>query len=100
MLNRAVEGHFNHPHERPWMPIADTLCPTLAHLVGAKTEEVACMSTLTANLHLMMTSFYKPTKERFKIVCEAKAFPSDRVSCSLDMGLQVATCFPFRTLFE
>jgi len=47
---------------------------------GAKPEEVCVMSTLTANLHLMMSQFYKPTSERYKILCEAKAFPSDQVS--------------------
>lgn len=48
--------------------------------LGAKEKEVAVMATLTSNLHLMMDSFYKPTPERYKILCEAKAFPSDQVS--------------------
>ena len=47
---------------------------------GAKESEVACMGSLTADLHLMMNAFYKPTLERSKILCEAKAFPSDQVS--------------------
>ncbi|KAG8217825.1 pyridoxal phosphate-dependent transferase [Butyriboletus roseoflavus] len=75
---RAVEGHFNHPHGREWMNIADTVAPLLAQLVGAQEKEVACMGTLTANLHLMMSAFYKPTPTRFKILCEGKAFPSDQ----------------------
>ena len=49
---------------------------------GAKESEVACMGTLTANLHLMLNAFYKPTAERYKILREAKAFPSDEVSTS------------------
>jgi len=75
---KGVEGHFDHPHGRNWMTIDSTVTPLLAELVGAKTEEVACMGTLTANLHLMMNTFYKPTQERFKILCEGKAFPSDQ----------------------
>ncbi|KAF8334063.1 uncharacterized protein EI90DRAFT_3121423 [Cantharellus anzutake] len=75
---RAVEGHFNHPKHREWLSITDKLRPTLAELVGAYENEVACMGTLTANLHLLMNSFYKPSKERYKIICEAKAFPSDQ----------------------
>jgi kynureninase len=50
---------------------------------GAKEKEVACMGTLTNNLHLMMDSFYQPTPERYKILCEARAFPSDQVSLLL-----------------
>ncbi|GLB35039.1 putative catalyzes the cleavage of L-kynurenine (L-Kyn) and L-3- hydroxykynurenine (L-3OHKyn) into anthranilic acid (AA) and 3- hydroxyanthranilic acid (3-OHAA), respectively [Lyophyllum shimeji] len=74
----AVVGHFSHPHGRPWTKYTDKLNPLMAELVGAKEKEVACMGTLTNNLHLMMDSFYKPTADRYKILCEAKAFPSDQ----------------------
>ncbi|GBE82014.1 Kynureninase [Sparassis crispa] len=75
---RGVEGHFDHPHGRDWVRIADLAHPMLAELVGAQEAEVACMGTLTANLHLMLSTFYKPTAERYKILCEARAFPSDQ----------------------
>ena len=51
----------------------------MAPLVGTKPENVAVMETLTANLHLLMASFYQPTREKFKIIIEGKAFPSDHV---------------------
>ncbi|PFH50665.1 hypothetical protein AMATHDRAFT_144490 [Amanita thiersii Skay4041] len=76
--SRSVIGHFSHPHDKPWVKYTDALHPILAELVGAKESEVVCMSTLTTNLHLMMNSFYKPTPKRFKILCEARAFPSDQ----------------------
>ena len=50
----------------------------LTKIVGALPEEIVVMNQLTVNLHLLMASFYQPTKERFKIICEAKAFPSDQ----------------------
>ncbi|KIJ16813.1 kynureninase [Paxillus involutus ATCC 200175] len=85
--SRAVEGHFKHPYGREWMDIADTVTPLLAELVGAQEREVACMGTLTANLHLMMSAFYKPTSTRFKILCEGKAFPSDQYAFASQASL-------------
>jgi len=72
----AVEGHFH--GEKPWWDYHERLAAPLAKIVGAKTEEVTVMNTLTVNLHLLMVSFYKPTAKRFKIICEEKAFPSDQ----------------------
>ncbi|KAH9901061.1 kynureninase [Cubamyces lactineus] len=83
---RAVEGHFDHPLGRSWMYIADTVHPYLADLVGAQESEVACMGTLTANLHLMLNAFYKPTAERYKILREAKAFPSDEYAMATQVS--------------
>jgi kynureninase len=77
---RAVTGHFLHPHSRPWKNVDAPLTPHLAKLVGAKEEEVAHSSTLTSNMHNLFTSFYRPTKERWKIVIERGSFPSDWVS--------------------
>ena len=61
----------------PWLTSADDLRPALGRLVGAAAEEVVAMNTLTVNLHLLMSTFYRPTAERFRIVIEDAAFPSD-----------------------
>jgi len=72
----GVEGHTDAKH--PWMPYHEFLSESMAKIVGAKPSEVVIMNGLTANLHLMMVSFYQPTKERFKIIIEKDAFPSDK----------------------
>lgn len=72
----AVEGHFR--GARPWMHYHKFFLPQTARLVGAREEEVVVMNTLTTNLHLLMVSFYRPTAQRFKIIMEAGAFPSDQ----------------------
>ncbi len=72
----GVEGHFEAKY--PWLPYHENLTDMSARLVGAKPSEVVVMNTLTVNLHLMMVSFYRPTKARFKIVTESGAFPSDQ----------------------
>ncbi len=71
----GVDGHFRAKH--PWYPYHEAFLDTGARLVGAERGEVVMMNTLTVNLHLMMVSFYRPTRERYKIVIEDPAFPSD-----------------------
>jgi kynureninase len=72
----AVEGHFY--AEKPWWDYHERFANPLSKIVGALPSEVTVMNTLTVNLHLLMVSFYRPTKTRFKIICEEKAFPSDQ----------------------
>jgi kynureninase len=74
--NLAVEGHFE--GRRPWMHYHKFSKKALAKIVGAKPVEVVAMNQLTVNLHLMMVSFYRPSKTRFKIIIEAGAFSSDQ----------------------
>jgi len=72
----GVEGHVH--AKRPWLYYHKFSKKTLSKLVGAKQIEVVSMNQLTVNLHLMMASFYRPTKNRFKILTEAGAFSSDQ----------------------
>jgi len=71
----GVEGHSN--AKNPWIPYHEFLTKSYSKIVGAKPTEVVAMNTLTVNLHLMMVSFYRPTKNRHKIIIEEDAFPSD-----------------------
>jgi kynureninase len=72
----GVEGHFL--AKNPWLSYHELLTDKMAKMVGALAEETVMMNQLTVNLHLLMVSFYRPTKTRHKILCEAKAFPSDQ----------------------
>lgn len=72
----AVEGHFTGPTH--WMNYHRLVRDQLARVVGAQPVEVVAMNTLSVNLHLMMVSFYRPTRERPAILMEAGAFPTDR----------------------
>src|SRR5687768_14653424 len=71
----AVDAHLG--AKTPWYSYHETLREPSARLVGARPNEVICMNSLTVNLHLMMATFYRPTKARFKILMEEPAFPSD-----------------------
>jgi kynureninase len=74
--NFGVEGHFE--AKNPWLSYHELLTDTMAKVVGAKPVEVVVMNTLTTNLHLLMVSFYQPSKTKYKIIIESDAFPSDR----------------------
>ncbi len=73
----GVNGHFDHSYNRPWVSIDTNVIDETARIVGAKPCEVAIMNSLTANLHFLMIAMYTPNKDRFKILMETKAFPSD-----------------------
>ena len=74
--NSAVESHFSGDY--PWIKIQDDIKLILKDLLGCDTSELAIMNALTVNLHLLMVSFFKPTKKRNKILIEDNAFSSDR----------------------
>jgi kynureninase len=71
----GVDAHLE--AKTPWYTYHEPLREPTARIVGAKPVEVICMNSLTVNLHLMMATFYRPTKSRFKILMEDPAFPSD-----------------------
>ncbi len=71
----GVDAHFK--QDGPWFSYHELVREPLARLVGGLPHEVVAMNSLTTNLHLMMVSFYRPTHERYKILMEPTAFPSD-----------------------
>ncbi|KKY17306.1 putative kynureninase [Diplodia seriata] len=88
--NKGVYGHFQPLEDavsKPWVDIDEDAKVESAKIVGAQPEEVAVMQTLTANLHLLMASFYRPTKDRYKIIIEGKAFPSDHYAVQSQIQL-------------
>jgi kynureninase len=87
---KGVTVHFT-PHEDAYLPkfieTDEAAANLLAPIVGASPDEVAAMGTLTTNLHLLMASFYRPTKEKTKIILESRAFPSDHVCKSTNLAV-------------
>ena len=92
----GVEGHFE--AKNPWFGYHEIFAKPIAKIVGAKENEVVVMNNLTVNLNLLMVSFYRPTEKRFKIICEAKAFPSDQYA--LEMQVRSAGLNPDDTIIE
>ncbi|MFM8471946.1 MAG: kynureninase [Candidatus Kapaibacterium sp.] len=81
----GVEGHFNAMH--PWYSYHAQFREPLAALTGALPTEVTCMNSLTVNVHLMMTTFYRPQGRRTKIVLLGNEFPSDRYAAESHVRL-------------
>jgi len=94
--NWGVEGHFH--AKNPWFSYPEQFAEPIAKIVGALPKEVVVMNNLTVNLNLLMVSFYRPTKERYKIICEAKAFPSDQYA--LEMQVKSAGFNPDKAIIE
>ena len=76
----AVDGHFH--SGRPWISYHRLATQGFAELTGSLPHEVVAMNTLTVNLHLLMASFYRPTPDRYKILIEKGAFPSDNYAAA------------------
>lgn len=76
----GVEGHFH--AKRPWLPYHEFVTASLAKLAGAKVHEVVAMNSATVNAHILLSAFYRPTKQRSKILIEQSAFPSDEYAAA------------------
>lgn len=92
----GVEGHTE--GRRPWLYYHHFTKKPLARLVGARPNEVVAMNQLTVNLHLMLTTFYRPTAQRFKIITEAGAFSSDQYA--VESQIKLHQLDPSQTLIE
>jgi kynureninase len=79
----GVAGYTQARH--PWLFYQSEFCGPLSQVAGCEKKEVTVMNTLTVNLHLMLLSFYRPTKDRYKILMEAGAFPSDQYAVESQM---------------
>jgi kynureninase len=88
----AVEGHLH--AKNPWLPYHEFLTEQMSRVVGAKQIETVVMNALTVNLHLLLVSFYRPTAERYKIIIEKGAFPSDQYAVESQIKLHGYTSEP------
>ena len=88
----AVEGHLH--AKNPWLPYHEFLTEPMARVVGALPSETIVMNGLSVNLHLMLVSFYRPTTDRYKIVIEKGAFPSDQYAVKSQIAWHRASYSP------
>ena len=92
----GVMGHTN--ARNPWVNYHESFAEPLARITGSLPTEVVAMNQLTVNLHFLLATFYRPTRERFKIICEAKAFPSDQYA--LESQVKIHGFTPAETIIQ
>ena len=94
--NSGVEGHFD--PENAWYTYHERMREPLSKLVGGKSYEVAALNSLTVNLNILLSTFYRPTKKRFKILVEEHLFSSDYYALEQQVklhGLSADECIEF-----
>ena len=94
--NLGVEGHLH--GKSPWFDYHKYLTSPMSHIVGAKNSEVVVMNSLTTNLHLLMISFFSPSKEKYKIIIDTPSFPSDKYA--VQSHLKLHNLHPKKDLIE
>jgi len=72
----------------PWAKCDNPCIPVMSLLVGGQIKEVAVMNQLSSNLHFMMTAFYRPKGDRYKILYEEHAFPSDQYAINSQIKMR------------
>ena len=81
----GVGGHIT--GKNPWLDYHSLLTDHMSKIVGAKKSETVVMNSLTTNLHLLMISFFKPTKDKYKIIIDTPSFPSDKYAVQSQLKL-------------
>ena len=81
--NLGSIGYFKN-----WVTYHETLNKLSSLIVGAKPSEIMIMNALTVNIHLLLISFYKHTKTRYKILIEKDIFPSDRYAIASHLKMK------------
>ena len=90
----GVNAHMH--AKNPWLPYHEFLTERMAEIVGAKPIETVVMNSLTVNLHFLLVSFYRPTTERYKIVIEKGAFPSDQYAVKSQLRFHGFSSPPYK----
>ena len=88
----GIDGFFT--GDRPWFTYDDAMREPMARVVGARPSEIAILNTLTVNIHLLLTSFFRPAGRHRRILTDGPLFPSDRHALTSHLasrGLDPAT---------